>query len=231
MDTHILCIETSGPQCTVAISKNGICTSEIKSDGQWKHSQYLTTYIKEALSNSQLEIHDIKAVAISGGPGSYTGLRVGAATAKGICYAKDIPLISLDTLKIIAYPELEKLNKDYSLIISTIDARRDEIYYNIYDNELQSNTDVSSYIVTPDSFSDRTDNGIIICGDGSQKIKDITEGRLSDHSIIVNSLPEAKNMTLLAYESFKASKHEDIAYYNPFYMKPPNITTRKKPLF
>ena len=231
MNIFILCIETSGPQCTVAIGHNGDCISEVQSSSQWQHSQYLTIYIQEALAEAKISIYQLSAVAISGGPGSYTGLRVGAASAKGICYAKEIPLISVDTLKIIAYPQVDRLDDKHKVILSTIDARRDEVYYNIYNEQLESQVKTTSHIVTEDSFSDVISEGVIICGDGADKIQEIMSSSLSNDSIILSTLPAAINMAQLSYESYQEKKYEDIAYYNPFYMKPPNITTRKKPLF
>lgn len=230
VDSYILCLETSGPQCSVALSHNGICISDHVTEDAWHHSQYLTTHIQKCLDQADLHIQGLSAIAISHGPGSYTGLRVGASTAKGICYALDIPLISIDTLKIIAYPRVSDIDNDIK-ILSTIDARRDEIYYNIYDKTLTELTETQPHILTPYSFEEFSNSGLIVAGDGSDKTKAMHNGRFSEIYTYQQSYPTARYMTQLAYGKLLTSQLEDIAYYSPFYMKPPNITTRKKPLF
>ncbi len=230
VDSYILCLETSGPQCSVALSHNGTCIAEQVTEDAWHHSQYLTTHIQKCLSQADVSIKDLSAIAVSHGPGSYTGLRVGASTSKGICYALDIPLISIDTLKIIAHPWTSDIGSAIK-ILSTIDARRDEIYYNIYDNALSELTETQSHVLNPESFEEYAKSGLIVAGDGADKTKVMHDGGYSEAFTYHQSYPTAKHMTQLAFDKYKADLLEDIAYYNPFYMKPPNITTRKKPLF
>lgn len=227
MSSYILCIETSGPQCSVALSSEGQTIIDHVTEDAWHHSQFLTTYINQVLQEADIDLKQLDAVAVSHGPGSYTGLRVGASTAKGICYALDIPLISIDTLKIIAYPWIDKAS---SKVLATIDARRDEVYYNVYDQNLEAQEDTQAHVVISDSFKLYQDEGLIITGDGATKIKELLTHRPINYSY-KPSYPSAKYMALIAYNKFFQKEHEDIAYYSPFYMKPPNITTRKKPLF
>lgn len=230
-DCYILCLETSGPTCSVSISKNGRATGSLKEEGSWQHSQYLTSKIVESLSIAGLDMLSLNAVAISGGPGSYTGLRVGASTAKGICYALNLPLISLSTLSIIAAPEVKKLNV-FSLkwILPLIDARRDEVYYNIYDHSLSPIIDTQAHIITSESFIDSYEpDGALICGDGANKASDILPK--SDKLIFNHSYPLAEHMAEIAFKKYRTKQFEDIAYFNPFYLKPPNITKSKKALF
>ena len=229
-DAYILCIETSGPQCSVALSHNGECISECVTDDAWHHSQYLTQHISDCLSKVNLSIKDMHSIAISHGPGSYTGLRVGSSTAKGICYALDIPLISIPTLKIIAQPYVKDLSAGMH-ILATIDARRDEIYYNIYDKNLKELQSTESHVLTPDSFLNFRKGGLYVTGDGAKKTRDMLHNSGDESFKYRSSYPSAQYMTELAHNKYISKKYEDIAYYSPFYMKPPNITTRKKPLF
>ena len=229
-NAHILCIETSGPRCSVAVSRDGVCISDSVTDDAWHHSQYLTHHISNCLHQADLDIKDLTGVATSHGPGSYTGLRVGASTAKGICYALDIPLLSIDTLKIIAQPLTQEISDDMK-ILATIDARRDEIYYNIYDKSLNELQKTESHILSPDSFLHYRSGGLYVTGDGTDKTRNILTDSGDESFKYRPSNPSAKYMSALAYKKYISKQFEDIAYYSPFYMKPPNITTRKKPLF
>lgn len=226
-NSYILCLETSGPLCSVAICCNGIMISYIESDGEWKHSQYLTTKIEECLKEANLSINKLDAVCISRGPGSYTGLRVGSSTAKGICYALDIPLIAVDTLKIIAYPELKTLADNWvTYIIPMIDARRDEVYCTIFDDQLIAHVDTKPHILQEDSFSEYFTKGALICGDGATKAINLINAATT--TIFQPTYPLAKNMAQLSYNRFLENKIENTAYFNPYYLKPPNITVSKK---
>jgi tRNA threonylcarbamoyladenosine biosynthesis protein TsaB len=155
---------------------------------------------------------------------------VGASTAKGICYALDIPLLSIDTLKIIAQPLTQEISDDMK-ILATIDARRDEIYYNIYDKSLNELQKTESHILSPDSFLHYRSGGLYVTGDGTDKTRNILTESGDESFKYRPSYPSAKYMSALAYKKYISKQFEDIAYYSPFYMKPPNITTRKKPLF
>jgi len=229
-DTYILCLETSGPSCSVALSLNGQCISIEHSTGEWKHSQYLTTKIEECFKKVNFQMQNLNAVAISQGPGSYTGLRVGASTAKGICFGLDIPLIAIDTLKIISSPERQKINgTDLKYIIPLIDARRDEVYYNIYNVELEAQTETKPHILQEDSFQEIISKGAVICGDGALKAAKILN--LTSHSSCDQSFPSAQYMDNLSFVKYQSNSFEDIAYFSPFYLKPPNITKSKKSLF
>jgi len=227
MSSYILCIETSGPQCSVAITSQGNTIVDHVTEDAWHHSQYLTTYIDQVLKQADVDLKQLDAVAVSHGPGSYTGLRVGASTAKGICYALDIPLISIETLKIIAFPWIKR---ESTKILATIDARRDEIYYNVYDQNLEAQEDTQAHVIIADSFELYRDEKLIISGDGAAKTEELLSHR-PENFIFKPSYPSAKHMALIAYNKFLKKEIEDIAYYSPFYMKPPNITSRKKPLF
>ena len=225
--THILNLETSALTCSVSIGRNESLLSSKISNGEWKHSREITILIQECLKDCNLAIDDIDAVAISGGPGSYTGLRVGASAAKGICYAKNIPLLSIDTLKIIAFPHLKSLSQG-GFVIPMIDARRDEVYYNVYDEKLNAQIETTNLILNNDCLSQYKSKSILICGDASEKAEKLLETPSFEY---ITSKALAENMVQLSYERYKMQKFEDLAYYSPFYLKPPNITKSKKQLF
>lgn len=225
MSKNILCLETSGKQCSVALSADGFCSHAIATDGDWSHSEKITLLINQLLKDQSMDFSDLDAIALSKGPGSYTGLRVGASAAKALCYAQEIPLIAIDTLKIISWPHLTNLNDD-QVIIPMIDARRQEVYYNIYDKDLIEKQPTTNLILEPDSF--KAYSNAIFCGDGAEKaskILDSKNGRFEFDTIL------AKNMCFLSFDALKHKKFEDIAYFNPFYLKPPNITKSKKSIF
>jgi len=225
MQHYILCIETSGKRCSVALSSNDTCLDGKSSTDEWSQSEKITILIGELLKTNNLSTSDISAVALSKGPGSYTGLRVGASAAKAICFVHKIPLLAIDTLKILAYPHIKDTSRDQR-IIPMIDARRSEVYYNIYDSQLKADIETTNLILEPDHFKELSSP--IICGDGAEKANN-----LINHSTAIFKPAHAKamDMTSLAYYAFKAENFENLAYFNPFYLKPPNITKSKKQLF
>lgn len=223
-DTFILNLETSALACSVALSKNSQLLYSAKSSGDWKHSKEITLLIIDCMKNAQMSYNQLSAVSISGGPGSYTGLRVAASCAKGICYANEIPLISVDTLKIIAQPLLNQVN-DNEYVIPMIDARRDEVYYNIYDNLGNPIQETTNLILTENELIQYPN--AIICGDAADKAQNLLK---NPHLRYVSSFAEAENMINLSFLKFQSQSFEDLAYFSPFYLKPPNITKSKKTL-
>ena len=177
------------------------------------------------MAEHNLEYRQLSAVCVSKGPGSYTGLRVGLSVAKGLCYGLDIPLLSIDTLEIIATAFKEYL-KDRSYIIASIDARRQEIYYQIFDRDFKALDEAHNLILEENSFSDYPNS--LFCGDGAAKATEIIK---SGDLYFKHSKPSAEFMVKPAYERFQAGQFENTAYFSPFYLKAPNITSSKKPLF
>lgn len=164
----------------------------------------------------------LHAVAISGGPGSYTGLRIGCSSAKGICYALNIPLIVIDTLKIIAFSAREKY-VDTNYFWAMIDARRMEVYHAVFNLDLSQATTTTNGIITDENFIPgiaKTDS-VILCGDGAAKAAPVLS--LRDADVMAN----ARGMCILAKESYLNSEFADVAYYEPFYLKQANITVSK----
>ncbi len=223
----ILCLETSGKWCSVALASEGQPVTFKESSDEWSHSKQITMMIQAVLSDANIAITELTAVAVSKGPGSYTGLRVGASCAKGICFAQDIPLLAVPTLQIIA-AGVDTGHLDARLI-PMIDARRQEVYYAIYNSELEELQKADNKILDIDAFQDESAQSLVFCGDGAHKMSKYLKNA-SPWSII-ESHASAKNMAALASEKLKKSQIEDTAYFIPFYLKPPNITKSKKTLF
>jgi len=224
----ILCLETSGKACSVALAQHGQCLAYNESDSEWSHSRAITLMIEEVLAQAQVGMKDLKAVAISKGPGSYTGLRVGASCGKGLCYALDIPLISVPTLEIIASDIIDDHSLEEGIIVPMIDARRTEVYYNLYSIDLIQDSETTNLVLDESSFSDYSGKTLYFCGDGAFKMSDFISSEPS--WTILETYAKASAMASLACDKLILQELEDIAYYVPFYLKPPNITKSKKNL-
>jgi tRNA threonylcarbamoyladenosine biosynthesis protein TsaB len=222
--SFILHIETSTKNCSVSIAKSGelISLKEIN-NGAYSHSEMLHPLIKEALLESKLTIKEIEAIAVGKGPGSYTGLRIGVSAAKGLCFANDIPLISINSLEILAHSTT--IDKGY--IIPMIDARRMEVYSAIYDESYTLIRETKADIIDEHSFCDKLQNHTVyFLGDGAEKCKETIFHK--NAVFIKNAFPSAKEMTQLSYDKYKENKTEDIAYFEPFYLKNFVATQEKK---
>jgi tRNA threonylcarbamoyladenosine biosynthesis protein TsaB len=216
-EIRILCLETSSQICSVAIYNNGHLT-EVKSDKIQNHAEVLMGMINQCCQEAGIKLSELNALAISDGPGSYTGLRIGSSTAKGICFALNIPLIAVSTLKALAWDAARKQAAD--LYWPMIDARRMEVYHCLFDKELKMLGTVANGIVTEPEFMPGLISGqtILICGDGAKK----TEGILGFP--IYNQFPEAGFLTELALESYNKKEFVNLSTYEPFYLKGANIT-------
>lgn len=227
--SYILNIETSGKACTVAIGHGLDVASTVEAEGDFRHSKDITLMIQKALSEASITINQLAAIAVSKGPGSYTGLRVGATCAKGICYALDIPLLSVDTLQAMAAPYSDLYNdKDETTldcIIPMIDARRMEVYYAVYDKSLNPIEPANNLVLDESSFTSYIAKNLLFCGDGAQKFQELADILEKDVTV---SYAQAKYMVKIAYAKYQQKNYEDLAYYVPFYLKPPNITKSKK---
>ena len=215
---RILCIETSGLTCSAAIcdDKGNVISDTIISD-TGEHAKLLTTAISNVANNANTPISELSAIAVSCGPGSYTGLRIGVSTAKGICYAQNLPLIAIPTLQIIATSIFEH-QKDASIAGPMIDARRMEVYCAAYDRELTEIIPTQAKIIDENSFSDlRNKKNIHIAGSGAKKCLS-TLGN-NNISFIDDILPQAKEMSKLAALKFENKEFVDVAYYEPYYLK------------
>lgn len=231
MRTNILCLETSAAKCSVALAWGANSISYREAKEAFSHVSQITLLVKEVLTEARISFDELNAVAISGGPGSYTGLRVGTSTAKGICFGASIPLITVSTLEAIAHTLRRTYwDIDNSLFISVIDARRDEVYMSGFDQNLKEIIPPKAYILHKDSFKEEQASfeKIIIGGDAGPKAAEI----IANTAHIYEELcMDAKHMIPLAKEAFESKRFEEINSYKPFYLKPPNITVSKKQFF
>ncbi len=221
----ILNIETSTDICSVCLSKNSEVLAVRETERSYSHSEVIAVFIDECVKESGMSVNDIDAVSVSRGPGSYTALRIGAATAKGICFALSIPLIAVDTLDALRYSIADKAGVG-DLIIPMIDARRKEVYCCIYDSNGNVVAPVAPIILDSDTFKvyNNYDN-LLFCGDGVPKSKDILS---LENACFFNEECSSVHMIKRSEEKFAGKHFEDISYYEPFYYKGPNITVQKK---
>ena len=230
---RILNIETSTGYCSVSIGNNGKCehlrVSVPDDSRKSSHSELLAVFAKEVIDEANIKAADLDAVCISGGPGSYTGLRIGTSTCKGICFGGNIPLISVNTLLVIAAMAKAKYNGQYDMIVPMIDARRMEVYTTLVDSNLKMLADVEAKIIDSQSFADYADKKLLFCGNGAPKCKKVLENQ--NFIFIDDIYPSAEFMVELSEDAFRNGKFENLAYYEPFYLKEFIATTSKKSLF
>lgn len=210
----ILCIETATTNCSVALSDNGsVIAIKEDNDINYSHAELLHDFIDAVVREASLSLEELDAIAVSKGPGSYTGLRIGVSTAKGLCYAVDKPLLSTSTLMALAL----SVDGSYDYIIPMLDARRMEVYGAVYDSSGNLLREIKAEILEPDSFSEFLNNGsVVFVGNGVEKFKDICK---HPNAAFINRLPSAKDMGSLANTKFQQKEWEDVAYFEPFYLK------------
>ncbi|MDN3588761.1 tRNA (adenosine(37)-N6)-threonylcarbamoyltransferase complex dimerization subunit type 1 TsaB [Pedobacter aquatilis] len=223
----ILQIETATSVCSVALSIDGKTIFVKEEIGQNLHASKLTLFIDEVIKSAGLSYGDLDAVAISKGPGSYTGLRIGVSTAKGLCYALDKPLIGIETLKMMAAGFVEQ-NPNYNgLICPMIDARRMEVYTSVFDNQLNVLEETSAKIIDENSFENFLSNQTVtFIGDGSNKCAEVLNQQTAKFNN--NNFNSGNNMSTLAYQNYQIGNFEDVAYFEPFYLKDFVLTQPKK---
>jgi tRNA threonylcarbamoyladenosine biosynthesis protein TsaB len=226
MPSHLLCIETTTTQCSVALCADGELTSLAQSNHEnYQHAQLLHTYIVKVLSKHNLKPSDLAAIALSSGPGSYTGLRIGAAAAKGLCYANDIPLIAIPTLDIVA----REITPSDGHIIATLDARRDEVYCAIYTHDYHCVQPASPHIISPKSFAEWTAKGpVYFVGTGLEKCEEIVDNNTQFVFPKDPSHPSAAQMVKQAQDAFEQQVFEDVAYFDVDYLKAFQTSPQKK---
>ena len=223
--TYILNLETATKNCSVSISKNGttILCKEMAEAG-YSHAEKLHVFIEECLKESHLTFKDLSAIAVSKGPGSYTGLRIGVSAAKGLCFALDLPLIAVDTLQVLA----SKLTIPEGVIVAMIDARRMEVYSAIYSSNFEKIREVQAEILAENSFKEIHET-IHFVGDSSEKAKTVfNNSNFIFHDALI--YPSANEMSALSFKQFQESKFEDVAYFEPYYLKDFMATVAKKQL-
>ena len=216
----ILNIETSTNVCSVAVSENGACIFNKEDREGPNHAVLLGVFVEEALSFIDSHAIPLDAVAVSCGPGSYTGLRIGLSMAKGICYGRDVKLIAIPTLELMCVPLLlnEKVAEDNALLCPMLDARRMEVYAQITNKALQTVKETSADIVEANTYDEYLQNNVVyFFGNGANKCKEVITH--PNARFIEDIVPLAKNMFPLAEKRMAEERFEDVAYFVPFYLK------------
>ena len=213
--SYILSLETATTNCSVSLSLNGdTLVSKEDDNEQYSHAESLHGFIEQVLREAQIEKSKLDAIAVSEGPGSYTGLRIGVSAAKGLCYALDIPLISISTLEALA----QQVKSELGCIVPMLDARRMEVYSAVFDSNYNLLREVKAQILDDTSFQEELDLGPVhFIGSGVEKFKTLLT---HPNAIFVeNQLPSSKEMSTMAFKKFNISAFEDVAYFEPFYLK------------
>ena len=220
--TYILNIETSTKNCSVSLALNGksIAVKEIAEAG-FSHAEKLHVFFEDILKENNLTFKNLSAIAISQGPGSYTGLRIGVSSAKGLCYSLDIPLIAIDTLQSLA----SQVKSDDGIIIPMIDARRMEVYSAVFNCKQEKIRAVEAQIIDENSFSN-IEEKIYVVGDCQEKLRTVLT---KDNFVFLDAIiyPSAKEMCFLSYQKFQNNDFVDVAYLQPYYLKDFMINTSK----
>lgn len=209
----LLHLETATKNCSVALGRDGeLLDLEEQATEGYSHAENLHPFIDRILQRNQLKPSDLDGVCVSKGPGSYTGLRIGVSAAKGLCFALDIPLLSVTTNAVLAHHRaVEAPNKN---IVTVIDARRMEVYTQTFNTNREPLGDIEAVVVDEQTFADRGE--FVLVGDGAEKLQEITLGLRPD---VFQTFPSAGDMVQLGEEAFKAKRFEDVAYFEPFYLK------------
>lgn len=221
--SKILCIETSTEICSVALSEN-VNVTDFREDitGQ-NHSRLLTVFINDLLSSNNLNATELDAVAVSEGPGSYTGLRIGVSVAKGICYASSIPLIAVSPLESMTYHVIANMTSfgfnimPDDVFIPMIDARRMEVYTEVFNAGRERISAVEPVIIDENSFSSYDNNRVFYFGNGALKCSAVLKAE--NLNFIDGIITSARNMCSLAYQKYELKHFVDVAYFEPFYLK------------
>lgn len=220
----IINIETATKNCSVSLAKNGkvIVLKELN-NGNYSHAEVLHPFIEAVLDEAEINLKEIDAIAVSKGPGSYTGLRIGVSAAKGLCFAFNKPLISIETLRSLAHV----VTPESGVIVPMLDARRMEVYAAVYNTEFEEIREIKAEIITENSFLDFLKAGnVYFLGDGANKCKDIITHK--NAVFIDDKFPSAKEMAQLSYIKLKKNDIEDVAYFEPFYLKDFVVIPEKK---
>ena len=221
----ILYLETSSKNCSVAISDDEklLCVCEEVSEN-YKQSESLHSFVEWALEGAEISIKDIDAVCLGKGPGSYTGLRIGAASAKGFCYGLKIPLIAVNSMESMIEPFL---NQNYDFVIPLVDARRMEVYTAVYDGiSGEELVPTEAKVLDETSFQEFKDKKVLFVGDGASKTQEIVQ--LPNAEFNNDFYPSAKYLVKKTLEKIEKKDFEDIAYFEPFYLKEFHGVKKKK---
>lgn len=210
----ILNLETSTKNCSVSIAKDGklLCVVEEANEG-FEHGEKLHQFIDWCVEGAGIQLANVDAICVSKGPGSYTGLRIGVSSAKGLAYGLDKKLLSINSLEILVQTQL---NKGYDLIIPMIDARRMEVYTALYDGAGNKLTETEAKVIDETSFEELKGKKIVFVGDGAEKCAEILSFLDAD---FIQIFPSSKDLIHISNEKFSTLQFEDVAYFEPFYLK------------
>lgn len=223
----ILNIETATTVCSVSVSENGETIAFKETNNGYTHAENLHVFIDEVIKVASLNLKDLNAIAVSKGPGSYTGLRIGVSAAKGLAYGLNIPLIAIDTLQAMTYAALIT-GIDNAVYCPMLDARRMEVYTAIYSQQLDFVKGTEALIVDETSIEQfSTYNKIYFFGDGMPKCKP-SLSQLKNVNFIDGIIPSSRNMSQLSFKKYMTKNFEDVVYFEPFYLKDFLITAKKK---
>ncbi len=222
----ILHLETATTNCSVSVAADGklLAIKEEDTPG-YSHSEQLHVFISHALDAASLKITDLDAIAVSKGPGSYTGLRIGVSAAKGLCFALDIPLLAIPTLQSM---QLQAATSNYDFIIPLLDARRMEVYSTVFDAEGTELRETKAEIIDATSFAVFINRGkVLLVGSGAEKCKAL----LAHPNLEFNTalVPSSREMCELAFKKYQVGDFEDVAYFEPYYLKDFLLQGKPKP--
>jgi tRNA threonylcarbamoyladenosine biosynthesis protein TsaB len=230
MPNLLLSLETSSPVCSVALHRidDGTLIGQSELRLEKSHSTHLTVLVQQLLENTGFTTADLGAVAVSDGPGSYTGLRIGGAAAKGLCFALDIPLIAISTLRALAWQVSQNTaSPEQYRYCPMLDARRMEVYAAIYTHEGKEVLAPTPLILDPSTLSEQLAQGwVLYFGNGAAKFEPLVAGQ-PNAGFLAGIQPSAVAVGALAVEAFRRQEFQDVAYYEPFYLKEVYTTTPK----
>jgi len=220
----ILNLETATTNCSVSLAKDGVLLALRENNTpNYSHAEQLHVFIAECMAEAKLPLTKLEAIAVSKGPGSYTGLRIGVSAAKGLCFSLDIPLISIATLTSMA----SKFVGAFDYIIPVLDARRMEVYSAVFDCDLNQIRETEAEIIDEHSFGSYLHHkSVLVSGSGAQKIKETLSAE--NVSFDTTCVPSSKEMAKLSHEKYQEGNFEDVAYFEPYYLKDFMLQTKKK---
>ena len=219
----ILHIETATTNCSVALAKEGELLAIKEVSNGYSHAENLHVFIRELLISQEIAFEQLDAIAVSKGPGSYTGLRIGVSAAKGLCFALDKPLIAVDTLQTLAM----QVKEHGGLIVPMIDARRMEAYTAVFNGRFDKLREIKAEVLTEKSFVEElSTQQVVFIGNAVEKTQGVIVHENAEFRAGV--LPSAREMCAVAFEAFKRQDFEDVAYFEPYYLKDFIVTPPKK---
>ena len=216
--SKILCLETATKNCSVALFEDGeLLAFREEYNENYSHAERLTVLVEEVLHEASIQAHDLNAVCVCKGPGSYTGLRIGVSVAKGLAYALNIPLLSINTLEVLT-ARMQDTNEAQSFYIPLVDARRMEVYTQFFDASGKAINDVQALVVDEHSFDSLRGETVLFAGDGAEKCAPLFD---SEHAWTFKGEIQsaAQFMGRIASRKLLDGDHEDTAYFEPYYLK------------